>query len=78
VFARISRAPEYPQGVLADALRAFWEQMRDNWGDPGSIEMWAPSLADDPEYVMVVPDAAQEGMAAFLQKRLPVCTPTRS
>jgi len=48
-YARISQAPDYPEGVPVDVLRAFWGQMRDNWGDPSSIAMWAPSLANDPE-----------------------------
>ncbi len=48
-YARVSQAPDYPEGVPADVLRAFWGRMRENWGDPRSIEMWAPSLAGDPE-----------------------------
>jgi len=48
-YARVSQAPDYPEGVPADVLRAFWGRMRDNWADPSSISMWAPSLADDPE-----------------------------
>lgn len=48
-YARISWAPDYPDGRPAESLRAFWRRMRENWGDPSSIEVWAPSISDDPE-----------------------------
>jgi class 3 adenylate cyclase len=48
-YARFSQAPDYPDGIPADALRAFWRQMRETWGDPDSINLFAPSVADDPE-----------------------------
>ncbi|HSO97392.1 MAG TPA: alpha/beta fold hydrolase [Solirubrobacteraceae bacterium] len=48
-YARMSQAPDYPDGVPAERLRAFWREMRENWGDPGSIALWAPSHAEDPE-----------------------------
>jgi class 3 adenylate cyclase len=48
-YARISWALDYPDGIPAESLRAFWTQMRENWGDPSSIERWAPSIGDDPE-----------------------------
>jgi class 3 adenylate cyclase len=48
-YARISWAPDYPDGIPAERLRAFWRRMRENWGDPSSIKLWAPSIRDDPE-----------------------------
>jgi class 3 adenylate cyclase len=48
-YARMSRAPDYPQGIPAATLRAFWGRMRENWGDPSSIALWAPTLVDDAE-----------------------------
>jgi len=48
-YARISSAPDYPDGIPAESLRAFWRQMRENWGDPSSIKLWAPSIAEGPE-----------------------------
>lgn len=48
-YARISQAPDYPEGVPAASLRRFWLRMRENWGDPSSIELWAPSLARNVE-----------------------------
>jgi class 3 adenylate cyclase len=46
-YARLSRAPDYPEGVPVEALREFWRGMRENWGDPSSIRLWAPSHARD-------------------------------
>lgn len=48
-YARLSQAPDYPDGIPSGTLRAFWERLRENWGDPGSISLWAPSIAHDPE-----------------------------
>lgn len=48
-YARLSRAEDYPDGIPAASLRAFWTQLRENWGDPDSIGLWAPSMAHDPE-----------------------------
>jgi class 3 adenylate cyclase len=47
-YARISQAPDYPEGMPVERLRALWGRIRENWGDPASIATWAPSLADDP------------------------------
>ena len=48
-FARLSRAPDYPEGIDVEVLRDFWRQMLAQWGDAASIEVWAPSVAADPE-----------------------------
>jgi class 3 adenylate cyclase len=48
-YARMSRAEDYPQGIPVDTLRAYWRRMRENWGDPSSLALWAPTLADDAE-----------------------------
>lgn len=48
-YARLSEAPDYPQGVPVEALREFWRWMRENWGKPDSIQLWAPSHARDPD-----------------------------
>lgn len=48
-YARMSRAPDYPAGIPVETLRAFWGRMRENWADPGSIALWAPTLAADAE-----------------------------
>ncbi len=48
-YARLSQAPDYPEGIPAATLRTFWQRIRETWGDPGSIQVWAPTVADDPE-----------------------------
>ena len=48
-FARMSRAVDYPQGIPIELMRGFWGRMIENWGDPVSIDEWAPSSAHDPE-----------------------------
>jgi class 3 adenylate cyclase/DNA-binding CsgD family transcriptional regulator len=48
-FARMSRAEDYPQGVPVEVMRPFWARMVEDWGEPGSIDEWAPSAARDPE-----------------------------
>ncbi len=32
-YARVSRSPDYPEGLQPDRLRDFWERVRENWGD---------------------------------------------
>jgi class 3 adenylate cyclase/DNA-binding CsgD family transcriptional regulator len=48
-FARMSRAADYPQGIPVEMMRRFWGRIIENWGDPVSIDDWAPSAAHDPE-----------------------------
>ena len=48
-YARMSRAPDYPEGIPVEATRQFWGRMIEGWGDPTSIADWAPSAAHDPE-----------------------------
>jgi class 3 adenylate cyclase len=48
-YARMSRAPDYPEGIPVEVTREFWARMIEDWGDPTSIDDWAPSAAHDPE-----------------------------
>ena len=48
-YARMSRAEDYPEGVPVEVTRRFWGRMIDSWGDPASLDHWAPSAAHDPE-----------------------------
>ncbi len=48
-YARIPEAPDNPHGVPVELVRSTWERMVENWGHPGSIDWWAPSLSHDPE-----------------------------
>jgi len=48
-YARLARAPDYPEGVPDGALDAWGETIRREWGGPAAIEIFAPSRAGDPE-----------------------------
>ncbi|HEY3726000.1 MAG TPA: alpha/beta fold hydrolase [Solirubrobacteraceae bacterium] len=48
-YARVSRAEGYPDGIPVEVTRRYWDRMVEGWGDPFSIESWAPSVAHDPE-----------------------------
>jgi pimeloyl-ACP methyl ester carboxylesterase/DNA-binding CsgD family transcriptional regulator len=48
-FARMSRADDYQEGIPAEVTRRFWGRMIESWGEPVSIDDWAPSAARDPE-----------------------------
>ncbi|MGH2867027.1 MAG: alpha/beta fold hydrolase [Solirubrobacteraceae bacterium] len=48
-YARISRAEGYQEGIPVEVTRRFWDRMIEGWGDPFSIDYWAPSVAHDPE-----------------------------
>jgi class 3 adenylate cyclase len=48
-YARLSHAPDYPAGHPVEVLRGTWSRMIESWGEPSSLRLWAPSLADDPE-----------------------------
>lgn len=48
-YARVSRAEDYQAGIPVDVARRFWDRMIESWGDPFSIDYWAPSAAHDPE-----------------------------
>lgn len=47
-YARLSRASDYPDGLSEERLGRIETLMRDRWGDPRTLELWAPSVADDP------------------------------
>jgi pimeloyl-ACP methyl ester carboxylesterase/DNA-binding CsgD family transcriptional regulator len=48
-YARVSRGPDYPEGIPVEVTRQFWGRMIEHWGDPISIGEWAPSAAHDPD-----------------------------
>jgi class 3 adenylate cyclase len=48
-YARVSKAPDYPDGLEPRRLEAWEEILRDNWGGPVAIEIFAPSWAGNPE-----------------------------
>jgi pimeloyl-ACP methyl ester carboxylesterase len=49
-YARMSRAPDYPEGIRVERLRETWAQTLEQWATGETLAQWAPSLAGDPEY----------------------------
>ena len=51
-IARGAQAPDYPWGVDPEGERfqAWLQRWRQQWGGPCSIELWAPSMAEDPAF----------------------------
>jgi pimeloyl-ACP methyl ester carboxylesterase len=47
-YARLGRAPDYPDGSDPDAIDRFGELLQRDWGGPVAIGIFAPSRADDP------------------------------
>jgi pimeloyl-ACP methyl ester carboxylesterase/DNA-binding CsgD family transcriptional regulator len=47
-YARVSHAEDYQDGIPVEVTRRFWDRMIESWGDPFSIDDWAPSAAHDP------------------------------
>jgi pimeloyl-ACP methyl ester carboxylesterase len=48
-YARVSQARDYPEGIPAERTRVFWGRMLETWGEPATVDLWAPSMAGDPE-----------------------------
>ena len=48
-FARLCRAPDYPEGVDPAAIDRWGEILRERWGEPVSISVFAPSRRGDPD-----------------------------
>ncbi len=47
-FARLLRADDYPIGIPRDAALRFLELWKTTWGTPTTLELSAPSAANDP------------------------------
>jgi class 3 adenylate cyclase len=48
-YARMSRAPDFPEGVPVAVIRAIHDRLFEDWGNPDSLEDFAPSCGQDPE-----------------------------
>lgn len=47
-WARIIEGPDYPAGIPLEVFNRFIEVVRQDWGGPVGLKLWAPSQADDP------------------------------
>jgi class 3 adenylate cyclase len=48
-YARISQAPDFPQGLPVSEIRAMHDVLFDDWGNPDSFDLFAPSWGPDPD-----------------------------
>jgi class 3 adenylate cyclase len=48
-YARLTKADGYPEGVPPQALDMLADLMRDEWGGPAALSIFAPSLVGDAE-----------------------------
>jgi class 3 adenylate cyclase len=49
-YARMVESPDYPSGVPDSALDRWGELIRQDWGGPVGVHLWAPTLDDDAEF----------------------------
>ena len=50
-YARITEAPDYPEGVSAAGIDRWSDRMQREWGGPVALNVFAPSRVDDPKVV---------------------------
>ncbi|HLM26945.1 MAG TPA: adenylate/guanylate cyclase domain-containing protein [Thermoleophilaceae bacterium] len=48
-YARLTKAADYPEGVPEQALDVLTQRLRDEWGGPAGLSLFAPSLVGDAE-----------------------------
>jgi class 3 adenylate cyclase len=49
-FARLLRAPDFPQGLPPRMLDGWGEMLMEEWGGPVGMQAWAPSAEGDPGF----------------------------
>ncbi len=49
-FARMVKAPDFPQGVAPERLDGWAEMVREHWGEAVGVDLWAPSEEGNPEF----------------------------
>ncbi len=49
-FARMTKAPDFPEGVRPERLDAWAEMVREEWGGAVGVDLWAPTEAGNPEF----------------------------
>ncbi len=49
-FARMVRAPDFPQGVSEERFDSWAELVREQWGEAVGVDLWAPSDEGNPEF----------------------------
>jgi pimeloyl-ACP methyl ester carboxylesterase len=59
-YARRVRGPDYPWGMSAAEFDALINRLEKEWGGPAAIDIFAPSMANDPAY--------RQGFANYLRQ----------
>jgi class 3 adenylate cyclase len=49
-YARMVKAPDYPEGIRSEQFDEWAERVREEWGGAVAVEMWAPSAKGDPDF----------------------------
>src|SRR6185312_10256804 len=49
-FARLLRAPDFPEGVSARRFDDWTQLVRDEWGGAVTVDLWAPTEAGNPDF----------------------------
>lgn len=49
-WARMLKAPDFPQGIRPDSYAEWSAVVREQWGGPVTVELWAPSEVGNPEF----------------------------
>jgi len=49
-YARMLKAPDFPEGIAETQLDRWAEAMRAEWGGAVGVELWAPSERDNPDF----------------------------
>jgi class 3 adenylate cyclase len=50
-YSRVIAADDYPQGTAPDRYARLIERVAEHWGEPVAARTFAPSLADDPDFL---------------------------
>jgi class 3 adenylate cyclase len=49
-YARMMKAPDFPQGIPPEALERWGEIVKRDWGGAIGVELWAPSVQGDSDF----------------------------
>lgn len=49
-YARMLKAPDFPEGVREERFNRWTEMVREEWGGAVGVDIWAPSEGGNPEF----------------------------
>jgi class 3 adenylate cyclase len=49
-FVRMLKAADFPQGVAVERFDEWTQLVREEWGGPVGVNLWAPSMLGNPEF----------------------------